>query len=241
MSKQVVGLKLGASRLNAACVSVNGSTEVTFLASDLLPSGVHRGRRGARGRGARRGAQGVLQAPQAPAEERPHRAREQPHRRSHHRHRRDRRSEAPRQRRSLPRPGGPSDPDRRGRPRLPDPERGAGRGRRADPARAARRRLPRSRHGVRGGLPPRRPSSLRRRSRGVRAAARADADLLNGARRRPRAERPRRRVHRLRAQRPRRVGRLQLRVHARPRLGRQRAHGRDRTCPRGRGAATRRG
>ena len=40
MSKQVVGLKLGASRLNAACVSVNGSTEVTFLASDLLPSGV---------------------------------------------------------------------------------------------------------------------------------------------------------------------------------------------------------
>jgi type IV pilus assembly protein PilM len=40
VGKQVVGLKLGASRLNAACVSVNGSTEVTSLASDLLPAGV---------------------------------------------------------------------------------------------------------------------------------------------------------------------------------------------------------
>ena len=40
MAKKVVGLKLGASRLNAACVSVNGSTEVVQLASAPLPSGL---------------------------------------------------------------------------------------------------------------------------------------------------------------------------------------------------------
>ena len=32
MAKKIVGLKLGASRLNAACVSVNGSAEVVQLA-----------------------------------------------------------------------------------------------------------------------------------------------------------------------------------------------------------------
>ncbi len=40
MAKTVVGLKLGASRLNAACVSVNGSAEVVQLAGAPLPSGV---------------------------------------------------------------------------------------------------------------------------------------------------------------------------------------------------------
>lgn len=40
MAKQVVGLKLGASRLNAACVSVNGSVEVVQLAGSPLPPGV---------------------------------------------------------------------------------------------------------------------------------------------------------------------------------------------------------
>ena len=40
MGKQVVGLKLGASRLNAACVTVNGSTEVVQLASAPLPQGL---------------------------------------------------------------------------------------------------------------------------------------------------------------------------------------------------------
>jgi type IV pilus assembly protein PilM len=40
MGKQVVGLKLGASRLNAACVTVNGSTEVVQLASSPLPQGL---------------------------------------------------------------------------------------------------------------------------------------------------------------------------------------------------------
>ena len=37
MAKKVVGLKLGASRLTAACVSVNGSAEVMQLASAPLP------------------------------------------------------------------------------------------------------------------------------------------------------------------------------------------------------------
>jgi type IV pilus assembly protein PilM len=40
MARKVVGLKLGASRLNAACVSVNGSTEVVQLAGGPLPPGV---------------------------------------------------------------------------------------------------------------------------------------------------------------------------------------------------------
>jgi len=40
MGKQVVGLKLGASRLSAACVTVNGSTEVVQLASSPLPQGL---------------------------------------------------------------------------------------------------------------------------------------------------------------------------------------------------------
>jgi type IV pilus assembly protein PilM len=40
MAKKVVGLKLGASRLNAACVSVNGSAELVQLAGAPLPEGV---------------------------------------------------------------------------------------------------------------------------------------------------------------------------------------------------------
>ena len=40
MAKKVVGLKLGASRLNAACVSVNGSAEVVQLAGAPLPAGL---------------------------------------------------------------------------------------------------------------------------------------------------------------------------------------------------------
>ena len=40
MAKKVVGLKLGASRLNAACVSVNGSAEVVQLAGSPLPPGL---------------------------------------------------------------------------------------------------------------------------------------------------------------------------------------------------------
>jgi type IV pilus assembly protein PilM len=40
VAKKVVGLKLGASRLNAACVSVNGSAEVVQLAGSPLPAGV---------------------------------------------------------------------------------------------------------------------------------------------------------------------------------------------------------
>ena len=40
MARKIVGLKLGASRLNAACVSVNGSTEVVQLAGAPLPAGL---------------------------------------------------------------------------------------------------------------------------------------------------------------------------------------------------------
>jgi type IV pilus assembly protein PilM len=40
VARQVVGLKLGASRLNAACVSVNGSVEVVQLAAAPLPAGL---------------------------------------------------------------------------------------------------------------------------------------------------------------------------------------------------------
>ncbi len=40
MGKRVVGLKLGASRLNAACVNVNGSAEVVQLAGSPLPAGL---------------------------------------------------------------------------------------------------------------------------------------------------------------------------------------------------------
>ena len=40
MAKTIVGLKLGASRLNAACVSVNGSVEVVQLAGSPLPAGL---------------------------------------------------------------------------------------------------------------------------------------------------------------------------------------------------------
>jgi type IV pilus assembly protein PilM len=40
VAKKVVGLKLGASRLNAACVSVNGSAEVVQLAGAPLPAGL---------------------------------------------------------------------------------------------------------------------------------------------------------------------------------------------------------
>jgi len=40
VAKKVVGLKLGASRLNAACVAVNGSTELVQLAGSPMPSGV---------------------------------------------------------------------------------------------------------------------------------------------------------------------------------------------------------
>jgi type IV pilus assembly protein PilM len=40
VAKKVVGLKLGASRLNAACVSVNGATEVVQLAGAPLPPGL---------------------------------------------------------------------------------------------------------------------------------------------------------------------------------------------------------
>jgi type IV pilus assembly protein PilM len=40
VAKKVIGLKLGASRLNAACVSVNGSAEVVQLAGAPLPPGL---------------------------------------------------------------------------------------------------------------------------------------------------------------------------------------------------------
>jgi type IV pilus assembly protein PilM len=40
VAKKIVGLKLGASRMNAACVSVNGSAEVVQLADAPLPAGV---------------------------------------------------------------------------------------------------------------------------------------------------------------------------------------------------------
>jgi type IV pilus assembly protein PilM len=40
VAKKIVGLKLGASRLTAACVSVNGSVEVVQLAGAPLPAGV---------------------------------------------------------------------------------------------------------------------------------------------------------------------------------------------------------
>jgi len=40
VGKRVVGLKLGASRLNAACVNVNGSAEVVQLAGSPLPAGL---------------------------------------------------------------------------------------------------------------------------------------------------------------------------------------------------------
>ena len=40
MARKVVGLKLGASRLNAACVGVNGSAEVLQLAGSPLPPGL---------------------------------------------------------------------------------------------------------------------------------------------------------------------------------------------------------
>jgi type IV pilus assembly protein PilM len=40
MSKQVVGLKIGASQLAAACVSVNGSASVQQVARDGLPAGL---------------------------------------------------------------------------------------------------------------------------------------------------------------------------------------------------------
>ena len=40
MAKKVVGLKLGASRLTAACMSVNGSVEVVQLADSPLPAGL---------------------------------------------------------------------------------------------------------------------------------------------------------------------------------------------------------
>jgi type IV pilus assembly protein PilM len=40
VASKVVGLKLGASRLNAACVAVNGSTEVVQLAGSPLPPGL---------------------------------------------------------------------------------------------------------------------------------------------------------------------------------------------------------
>jgi type IV pilus assembly protein PilM len=40
VAKQIVGLKLGASRLTAACVSVNGSAEVRQLAGSPAPTGL---------------------------------------------------------------------------------------------------------------------------------------------------------------------------------------------------------
>jgi type IV pilus assembly protein PilM len=40
VGKTVVGLKLGASRVHAACVSVNGSAQLTQLAGSPLPSGL---------------------------------------------------------------------------------------------------------------------------------------------------------------------------------------------------------
>jgi type IV pilus assembly protein PilM len=40
VARKVVGLKLGASRLNAACVSVNGSAELVQLAGSPLPAGL---------------------------------------------------------------------------------------------------------------------------------------------------------------------------------------------------------
>lgn len=40
MARKVVGLKLGASRLSAACVAVNGSVEVVQLAGSPLPPGL---------------------------------------------------------------------------------------------------------------------------------------------------------------------------------------------------------
>jgi type IV pilus assembly protein PilM len=40
VARKVVGLKLGAARLNAACVAVNGSTEVVQLAGGPMPPGL---------------------------------------------------------------------------------------------------------------------------------------------------------------------------------------------------------
>ncbi|HXV56267.1 MAG TPA: type IV pilus assembly protein PilM [Gaiellaceae bacterium] len=40
MGRKVVGLKLGASRLHAACISANGSAELVQLAGSPLPAGV---------------------------------------------------------------------------------------------------------------------------------------------------------------------------------------------------------
>ena len=145
MAKKVVGLKLGASRLNAACVSVNGSAEVVQLRGARRLRLVDRRRRGARRRGARRRAQGLLREAQASEAQRPHRRREQPHRRPHDRGRRHRRPEAARERRALPRPGGAPDPDRRGGPRLPDPRGRSCSRRHPVQARPSRRRLSRPR------------------------------------------------------------------------------------------------
>ena len=66
MAKKVVGLKLGASRLNAACVAVNGSAEVVQLAAPrcsarLITAGE------VRDGGPRRGPQGLLRQAQAPS------------------------------------------------------------------------------------------------------------------------------------------------------------------------------
>ena len=78
-------------------------------------AGAGRRRRGARARRARGGAQGVLLAAQAPAQERAARRRVEPDRRSRARAARDRRSEGVRERDPLPCPGAAADPgDRRG-------------------------------------------------------------------------------------------------------------------------------
>ena len=121
MGHEIVGLKIGASQLSAARVSLNGSARLLQVASaPLLPGDLLR-RRGAGRGGARRRRCAPSSSSTSCPSGRPRRRREQPDRRAHDRPRRDRGPEAARERGALPGPGGPPDPDRRGRPRLPGP------------------------------------------------------------------------------------------------------------------------
>ena len=220
MAKKVVGLKLGASRLNAACVAVNGSAEVVQLAGAPLPAGLIAG--------------GEVREVEALAE-----ALKQFFGK-HKLPKRNVRIGIANNRvgvRTID-VSGIEDPKQlanavrfRAQEALPIPIDEAvldfqilGQGTAADGSPSTRVLLVVAyRDLIASYMEACRLAGIRsagRRPGGVRAPPRPDALLRREAGRGRRSQRARGRLDRLRAQRPRRLGRLQLRVHARARLGR---------------------
>ena len=239
--QEIVGLKIGASQIAASRVVNNGaSAKLVQLARVPLEPGDRRRRGGAERRRARDGARPLLHREQAAAPRHPARHRHQPHRHAHARHRRHRRR-APA--RATP---FASARTRRCRSRSTRPCSTTTSSARPSTSPAQSRAASCSRP------PTRSRSTTTSRRAGRRSLELSGIDVeafallravapRRGRRRRRARRRPRRRLDRSRPLDAGDLGRHRLRFHARPRLGRLEARGRDHAgarADRGRGRAS---